>query len=111
MIVVEHRARLSVGQFRRQISTESCHRLVRSQGISVTTVIGFIAAADTGSSFFVLCLRDYAVPTTPPLHHSLFTVPSMRTSCLDHTGSHLCSYLRNYRSLGIPLHTESSEAC
>ena len=62
------------GRFRRQIGTESCHRvgsrvyqrgvlsvqvrmhigmrLVGSQGISVATVIGFVAAADTGSSFF-----------------------------------------------------------
>ena len=35
------------------------------------------------------------VPTTPPLHHSLFTVPSTRTSCLDHASSHLCSCLGN----------------
>ena len=50
--MVKYRARLSVGRFRRQIGMESCHRLVGSQGISVTTVIKFIAAADTGSSFF-----------------------------------------------------------
>jgi hypothetical protein len=36
-------------------------------GISVSTVIRFVAAVDTGSSFFVLCLRDCAVPTAPPL--------------------------------------------
>ena len=41
------------GQFRRQISTESCYR-VGSQGILVTTVIGFVAAANTSSSFFLL---------------------------------------------------------
>ena len=52
--MVECRACLLVGRFRRQIGTESCHRLVGSQGILVTTVIGFIADADTGSSFFVL---------------------------------------------------------
>jgi hypothetical protein len=46
---------LAQGQFRRQIGTESCHRLVGLQGISVTTVIGFVAAADTGSSFFYTC--------------------------------------------------------
>ena len=43
---------LAQGRFRRQIGTESCHRLVGSQGISVTTVIRFVAAADTSSSFF-----------------------------------------------------------
>jgi hypothetical protein len=40
--------------------------LVGSQGILVAIVIGFIAAVDTGSSFFLGCLRDYAVPTAPP---------------------------------------------
>ena len=39
---------LAQGRFRRQIGTESCHRLVGSQGISVATVIGFVAAANTG---------------------------------------------------------------
>ena len=34
------------------IGMESCYRLIKSQGISVVTVIGFVAAADTGSSFF-----------------------------------------------------------
>jgi len=47
------------------------------------------------------CLRNYAVLTASPLHHSLFclsfTVPSTRTSCLDHTGSHLYSYLGNLK--------------
>ena len=37
--------------FYRQIGTESCYR-VSSQGISVTAVIGFIAAADTSNSSF-----------------------------------------------------------
>ena len=32
---------LAQGRFRRQIGTESCHRLIGSQGISVTTVIRF----------------------------------------------------------------------
>ena len=41
-------------------------RLIGSQGISVATVIGFVAAADTSSSFFVDYLRDCAVPTAPP---------------------------------------------
>ena len=45
------------GRFRRQIGTEFCRfrfvcisarNLIRSQGISVATVIGFVAAADTG---------------------------------------------------------------
>ena len=45
--------------FRRQIGTESCHRLVGLQGISVTTVIGFVAAANTGSSSFVLIALPY----------------------------------------------------
>ena len=35
------------GRFRRQISTESCHR-VSSIGRSARDLIGFIAAADTG---------------------------------------------------------------
>ena len=34
-------------------------RLVGSQGISVATVIGFVAAADTGSSFFMLVALPY----------------------------------------------------
>ena len=49
----------------------------------------------------------------PPILLSLYlslTVPSTRTSCLDHAGSHLCSYLGNRRNLKI-LHTESSKAC
>ena len=41
---------LVIGLVRMHIGT----RLVRSQGISVATVIGFVAAADAGSSFFVL---------------------------------------------------------
>ena len=85
---------LVTGLVRVHIST----RLVRSQGISVATVIGFIAATDTGSFFFVDCLHDCTIPTTPPLHYSLFTVPSTRTFCLDHAGS----YLRDYKSLPPP---------
>ena len=34
---------------------EFCYRLVRLQGILVTIVIGFIAAVNTGSSFFYTC--------------------------------------------------------
>jgi hypothetical protein len=37
--------------FRRQISAESYYR-VSSQGILVTAVIGFVAAADTSNSSF-----------------------------------------------------------
>ena len=40
-------------------------------GISVATVIGFVAAADTSSSFFVDYLRDCAVPTAPPPYITL----------------------------------------
>ena len=50
--MVERRARLSVGRFRRQIGTESCHR-VGSQAYQLQQLSG-LAAADTGSSFFVL---------------------------------------------------------
>ena len=56
VIVVKHRACLSVGRFRRQISTESCHRVgSRAYQYGVLWVrvrrrIG-MAAADTGSSF------------------------------------------------------------
>ena len=39
---------LAQGRFCRQIGLESYHRLIGLQGISVTTVIGFVAAADTG---------------------------------------------------------------
>ena len=52
VIVVECRARLLVGRFRRQIGTESCHR-VGSQAYQLQQLSG-LAAADTGSSFFVL---------------------------------------------------------
>ena len=43
---------LAQGQFRRQIGTESCHR-VGSQAYQLQQLSG-LAAADTGSSFFVL---------------------------------------------------------
>ena len=46
---------LAQGWFRMHIGT----RLVGSQGISVATVIGFVAAADTGSSSFVLIALPY----------------------------------------------------
>ena len=41
---------LIIGLVRMHIGT----RLVGSQGISVATVIGFVAAVNTSSSFFVL---------------------------------------------------------
>ena len=43
---------LAQGWFRRQIGTESYYRLIGWQDILVIAVIGFIAAADTSSSFF-----------------------------------------------------------
>ena len=62
--------------------------------------------------FFLLqiaCITILFQPL-PPLYYSLFTVPSMRTSCLNYTSSHLYSYLGNYRSLKIFLYAKSSEA-
>ena len=97
--MVKYRAYLLVGQFRRQIGTESYYRLIRLQGILVTTVIRFIAAVNTSSSFFIDCLCDCIILTTPPRYYSLFMVPSIRTSCLDHASSHLCSYFGNRKIL------------
>jgi hypothetical protein len=51
---------------------------------------------------FIGCFRNYTVLTTSPLYHSLylsFIVPSTRSSCLNYAGSHLYSYLGNYRIL------------
>ena len=50
--MVKRRAHLSVGRFRRQISTESCYR-VGSQAYQLQQLLG-LAAADTSSSFFIL---------------------------------------------------------
>ena len=63
---------------------------------------------------FVGCLRNYTILTASPLYYFLclsFTVPFMRTSCLNHIGSHLCSHLGNCGSLKILLHARSSGAC
>jgi len=59
---------------RRRIGTIGLVYLGRFAGILVATVIGFIAAADTSSSFFIDRLRNCAVPTAPP-YISLFTCP------------------------------------
>ena len=49
-----------------QVRTHIGTRLVGSQGISVATVIGFVAAADTSSSFFLLvCVTMPFQPLLP----------------------------------------------
>ena len=52
VIVVKYRARLLVGQFRRQIGTKSYYR-VSLQVYQLQQLSG-LAAVDTSSSFFIL---------------------------------------------------------
>ena len=105
------------GVFSVQVRMYINMRLIGSQGISVATVIGFVAAADTSSSFFYRLWRyfyNYAIPTASPLYHSLylsFMVPSTRSSCLNYAGSHLCSHIGNCGSLKILFHIRSFKAC
>ena len=82
-----------------QVRTHIGTRLVGSQGISVATVIGFVAAADTSSSFFFVdCLRDYAVSTAPP-PGSLRAQPSHTTMVNKRLLMHARAAIKNAEEL------------
>ena len=110
------------GRFRRQIGTESCHRVgsyaYRHEACRVAGHIScnsyWVYSCHRYWQFFFLWVASVtAVPTASPLYHFLypsFMVPFMRSSCLNYAGSHLYSHLRNYRSFRILLYAKSSRA-
>jgi hypothetical protein len=75
------------GQFYIHIGT----RLVGSQGISVATVIGFIAAVDTGSSSFILVALPYFAVFCRILPAIIFCqiLPAIFCHILPNSASHI----------------------
>ena len=66
-------------------------RLIRSQGISVTIVIGFIAAADTSSSSFILVALPYFTVFCRILLAIIFCqiLPAIFCHILPNSASHI----------------------